>query len=100
MCEQMGEDPDWDKCPPELSDFPDIIIDALNIYNSLGERIYPDIGYVGKDFTNLNYLFTSHKIEEHLQDYVFETIMQIDSQKIQASQRKIKAQYDKIKNKK
>ena len=99
MCEQMNQEPDWDKCPPELADFPDIVIDSLNIYNSLGDRIYPDIGYVGKDFTNLNYLLKRYKIEEHLQDFVFDNLLKMDAEKIKASQRKIKAEYDKIKNK-
>ena len=35
MCEQMGEDPDWEKCPPDAEDFPDIVITAINIFNSL-----------------------------------------------------------------
>ena len=53
MVEQTGEEIDWDRCPPDAEDFPDTVLDALNIFHSLGDRIYPDVGYIGKDFTNL-----------------------------------------------
>jgi len=99
MCEQMGQDPDWEKCPPEIEDFPELVVDIVSIYNSLGDRIYPDIGYIGKDFTNLNYLLKRYKVKEYMQDFVFDTILQLDSRKIEASQKRIKAEYDKIKNK-
>ena len=34
MCEQTGQEIDWEKCPPEMEDFPNIVIDAINVYNS------------------------------------------------------------------
>ena len=37
MCEQMGQDPDWEKCPPAWEDFPEIVVTATNIFNLLGE---------------------------------------------------------------
>ena len=39
-------------------------------------------------------------IEEHQKDYVFDLIMTLDSRRIEASQKKLKAEYDKIKRKK
>ena len=39
MVEQTGEEIDWERCPPELSDFPESIIDALNIFHSLGNKV-------------------------------------------------------------
>ena len=51
MVEQTGEEIDWERCPPDLQDFPESIIDALNIFHSLGNRVYPEIGYIGKDFS-------------------------------------------------
>ena len=56
MMEQMGEEPDWDKCPPDWEDFPDLVITAINIYHSMGDRVYPDIGYIGKDYDNFDFL--------------------------------------------
>ena len=64
MVEQTGEEIDWEKCPPEMEDFPDSVHTAISIYNSLGDRVYPDIGYVGKDFTNLNLLYNFYYITE------------------------------------
>ena len=54
MCEQLEKEPDLDEMPPAIEDFPDIAIQAMNTFSALGDRIYPDIGYVGKDFTNLS----------------------------------------------
>ena len=99
MMEQMGEEPDWDKCPPDWEDFPEILIDIINIYHSLGDRIYPEIGYVGKDYTNLNFLLENYKIEKHQKEYVFETLLFLDSRAIEKSQKKLKAEYDRIKRK-
>ena len=30
MVEQTGEEIDWDKCPPDIEDFPDSIIRAIS----------------------------------------------------------------------
>ncbi len=99
MMEQMGEEPDWDKCPPDWEDFPEILIDIINIHHSLGDRIYPEIGYIGKDYTNLNFLLENYKIENHQKEYVFETLLFLDSRAIEKSQKKLKAEYDRIKRK-
>tara|TARA_Y100000361_G_C11089190_1_gene305500 strand:+ start:482 stop:772 length:291 start_codon:yes stop_codon:yes gene_type:complete len=95
----MGEEPNWEKCPPDWEDFPPIIIDTVNIFYSLGDRIYPEIGYVGKDFTNWEFLLKQYKIEEHQKDYVFDLTMWLDARRIEASQKKLKAEYDKLKRK-
>ena len=47
MVEQTGEEIDWDKCPPEAEDFPEIVLNILNVFNSMGGRVYPEIGYIG-----------------------------------------------------
>ena len=59
MMEQMGEDPDWDKCPPDWEDFPDLVITALNIFHSMGDKVYPEVGYIGKDYGNFDFLYKS-----------------------------------------
>ena len=99
MMEQMGEEPNWDKCPPDWEDFPEIVITALNIFNSLGDRLYPDIGYIGKDFTNFDFLLENYKVESHNKEYIFELILFLDSRAIELSQKRLKAEYDKIKRK-
>ena len=51
MCEQTGEEIDWDRCPPDSEDFPESTLTALNVFHTLGDRIGSDVGYIGKDFT-------------------------------------------------
>ena len=99
MMEQMGEEPDWEKCPPDWEDFPEIVITSVNIFNSMGDRIFPDVGYVGKDYTNFNFFLELYGIEEHQKEYVSELILWLDSRAIEISQKKLKAEYDKIKRK-
>lgn len=99
MCEQMGEEPNWEKCPPDIEDFPQTLLNALNLFYSLGDRIYPDIGYVGKDFTNFNFLLNKFGIEKHQEEYIFDIILWLDARQIKISQDKIRAEHDKIKNK-
>jgi len=99
MMEQMGEEPDWVKCPPDWEDFPELTLNALNIYYSLGDRVYPEIGFVGKDYTNYKFLQELYNVEAHQKDYVNETILWLDSRAIEISQKKLKAEYDRIKRK-
>jgi hypothetical protein len=99
MCEQTGEEIDWEKCPPEMEDFPDSVHTAINIYNSLGERVYPDIGFIGKDFTNLSLLYKNYYIEEYEEDWLFELLLFLDSYNIKESQQRIKSEMDRIKRK-
>ena len=99
MCNQTEQEIDWEKCPPDLEDFPQVVIDAINIFHSMGDRMYPEIGYVGKDYTNFQFLLEQYSIEEHQKDYTFDLIIWLDSRKIEASQKRLKAEYDKIKRK-
>ena len=99
MCNQTEQEIDWEKCPPDWEDFPQIVIDAISIFHSLGDRMYPEIGYIGKDYINFQFLLEQYSIEEHQKDYVFDLILWLDSRKIEASQKKLKAEYDKIKRK-
>ena len=55
MCEQLGKEPDPKEIPPDMEDFPEIAVLAMTTFSHLGDRVYPDIGYMGKDFTNLPY---------------------------------------------
>lgn len=66
MCEQTGEEIDWDKCPPESEDFPESTLTALNIFHTLGDRIGSDVGYIGKDFTNLDFILDNYFITEKI----------------------------------
>jgi len=100
MVEQTGEEIDWDRCPPDAEDFPESVLTALNIYNSLGNKIFPDVGFVGKDYVLLDYLLKSYNIEsEQQKDWVFELLSHMENNDVAESQRKIKSEYEKIKRK-
>jgi len=99
MMEQMGEEPDWDKCPPDWDDFPDLVITALNIFHSLGDKVYPEVGYTGKDYGNFDFLTNVYGIKEYQKEFLNEIILHMDSRAIEISQKKLKAEYDKIKRK-
>ena len=100
MCEQTGEEIDWDRCPPDLEDFPESVYTALNIYNSMGSRVQADIGYIGKDYTNLNLLYNFYYItEKEEKDWIFELLLFLDEREIKESQKRMKREMDKIKRK-
>ena len=98
MCEQTGQEIDWERCPPEIEDFPETILTSLNIFNTLGDRIYGDVGYIGKDFTNLPFIFDLYYVKEQTQkDWIFEVLLFLDNRTIEESRKQIKASYDKMK---
>jgi len=99
MVEQTGEEIDWERCPPELSDFPDSVLDSLNIFYSMGNKVYPEIGYVGKDYSNRKVLFELYKIEEYQIEWIMELLLFLENETVSESQRQLKAEYDKIKRK-
>jgi len=96
MMDQMGEEPNWDKCPPDWEDFPEVVITAMNIFNSLGNRVYADVGYTGKDYTNFNFLLDLYSVKKHQKEYVFELILWLEARNIETSQKSLKEQRDKL----
>ena len=99
MCEQTGEEIDWDRCPPDIEDFPESVYTAINIFNSLGNKIFADVGFTGKDYTNLDLLYEQYYVEEHEKDWLFELLIHMEVRSIETSQRQLKAEMDKIKRK-
>lgn len=99
MQSQLGAEPDPDRCPPGIEDFPDIVICALNIFSSLGDRVYPDIGYIGKDYTNLPIFLQIYDIEKADYDLVMRILHSLDSHVINKSQQKLKEEHNKLKAK-
>ena len=98
MCEQLGKEPDLDEIPPAIEDFPDIVILAMNTFGSLGDRIYPDIGYVGKDFTNLPYYLSINGIGDT--ELFLEILIYLESRAVEQSQEALKREREKLKRKK
>lgn len=100
MCEQTGEEIDWERCPPDFEDFPESVQTALGIFYALGDRIYGDVGYTGKDFTNFEFILQHYRIEEQIEkDWILELILFLETRQIKRSQDQIKSEMDKIKRK-
>jgi hypothetical protein len=95
VCKQLNTEPSEDKCPPSWEDFPEIVIDALNTFNQLGDRVYPEIGYIGKDYTNLNLFIELYKIED--KEFFIQLLSWLDSRAIKKSSEHLKREYDKLK---
>ena len=93
----MGEEPDWEKCPEDWEDFPEIVILGINVYNTLGSRIFPDVGYIGKEFTNYDLVLKHLGVQKHQEDFVFEIVQFMEQRDVEISQKKLKAEYDRVK---
>lgn len=96
MCEQMGTEPDPDKIPPDLEDFPADVQKAMVLFNKLGDRILPDIGYLGKDYTQLMVYMNVYEVEDR--KLFLETLLRLDSKLIEKSQAEMKAARDRLKS--
>lgn len=97
MCEQMGTEPNVDLMPPGMEDLPEIVQYAVNIFNNLGDRVYPDIGYVGKDYTNLPIFMRVYDIQD--EEFLLELLMWLDAKAIKKSSDQVKKELNKLKRK-
>ena len=97
MQEQLGRPPNPDRCPPGIEDFPEIIQIAISIYGRLGDRIYPEIGFIGKDYTNFPILLDIYDVDNA--DLVLEALSRLEYRAIKKSQDSIKREHDKLKRK-
>jgi len=95
--EQRGQEPDPEKIP---IDYEDLHYDAqlsLLIYGKLGNRVYGDVGFTGKDFTLLPILINYHEVIDT--DLLLDYLNTVDNYYIEKSQKAIKAEIDKAKKK-
>ena len=97
MMEQLGREPIETEIPPAWEDFPDIVVMAVNTFNYLGDRVFPDIGYVGKDYTNLPQYLQIYEVED--KEFFLEILNFLDSRAIKQSSEQMKKEYDKLKRK-
>ena len=95
----MGQPIEFEKMPRALEDFPDVVILAINVFNRLGDRVYPEIGYIGKDYTNLDLYIKVEGIEERNKNFFLEILEWLDARAIKKSQDQLKREYDKMKRK-
>lgn len=97
MQEQLGQEPVEQDIPPDWNDFPEIVSIAIKTFSMLGDKVYPDIGYTGKDYTNLNHFIDVYGIED--KEYFLELLHWMDSRVIKKSSEEMKRQHEKLKRK-
>jgi hypothetical protein len=97
MMEQLEQDPVEDEIPPTWEDFPEDVISAINVFNLLGDRVYPDIGYIGKDYTNLPILTDVYGVNDT--ELLMDVLNFLDSRAIKQSSESLKKERDKLKRK-
>jgi len=97
MMEQLGQEPIEEEIPPSWEDFPEEVLDAISIFNVLGDRVYPDIGYVGKDYSTLKYLAEVFEVDN--QELLVQVLNFLDSRAIKKSSDELKKERDKLKRK-
>jgi len=95
MMNQLGKDPIEEEIPPDLGDFPEIVIDAITTFNMLGDRVYPDIGFVGKDYTNLNVYLDLYQIEDT--EFFLQILHWFEGRAVKQSNDQIKKEHEKLK---
>jgi len=99
MQEQRGLEIIEEDIPPSVEDMPSTVLDAITVFNSLGDRVYPEIGYIGKDYTNLQSYMKVFSIEKE-NEFFFQVLQWLDARAIKESSEQLKREYDKIKRKK
>jgi len=97
MCEQLGQEPSEAKCPPDYEDFPLPLQQAIEVFNRLGDRVFPDIGYMGKDYTALPLHIEVVSVEE--KEIFLEALVRLDAALIKRSADQMKKARDSVKKK-
>lgn len=97
LCEQMGQEPSESKCPPDFEDFPLPVQQAIEVFNKLGDRVYPDIGYVGKCYDAIDLHMEVAGV--YNKEIFLETLIRLDASMIKRSSDQLKKAHDKLKKK-
>lgn len=97
LCEQLKQEPNEDKCPPGYEDFPEPVQQAIEVFNKLGDRVYPDIGYMGKDYTSINLHMEVVGVTQ--KDIFLDTLVRLDAFMIKKSAEQLKKARDSVKKK-
>jgi len=98
MMQQLGQEPKNSEIPPDWEDLPEDIVIAINIFNVLGDRVYPEIGYVGKDYTNLPICMSLYSISD--KEFFLDVLTWLEARAIKKASEQLKREYDKLKRNK
>lgn len=93
LCEQMGKEPKEEEIPISTEDLPPIVHKAINIFNTLNDRIVSDVGYLGKDYTLLPTLIRNSSEK----DLLIEIVVWLDKKHIAKSQELMERERKKLK---
>lgn len=97
MCEQLGQQPDYDKIPPDIEDFPEEVQSAIVTFAKLGDRVVADVGYMGKDYSALPMHMDLLGVQNRV--IFVETILRLDERMIKKSQEEMRREREKLKRK-
>ena len=97
LMEQLGKEPNPEEMPPSIDDFPELVVDAVTTFNLLGDRVYPDVGYTGKDYSNLDVFLKLYQVEDT--EFFLYILNWLDSRAIKRSQEQLKKEHEKLKRK-
>jgi hypothetical protein len=97
ICEQMGQEPDPTRIPVDWNDLPIIAQHSVYAFNMLGDRLVADIGYLGKDYTNLSVIMDTLEVDNR--ELFLEILHWLDSRAIKQSADAMKRERDKLKRK-
>lgn len=95
MAEQLGREPDLDKCPPDFTDLPWVVQEALQTYNKLGDRVADY--YIGKDYSLLIALKSLGLLPETNIDLFMEALLIIDEYNITQARKAMEKEIAKTK---
>lgn len=96
MCKQLGREPDEDKIPPDWFDLPEFVRIAINVFSALGDRVYPDVGFTGKDYTKLPIYLDLYEIEDV--DFFLDILSWLEARAIKKSADRIEREHKKLKS--
>ena len=96
--EQRGQDVDPDKIPIEYADLPYDAQIAYNIYSRLGNRVESNIGFVGKDYTNLPLYLSIYDIYDV--EFLMDLLLMLEVYFIEENAKEMKKMMDKYSKKK
>lgn len=77
--------------PPDLEDFPIDYQHAIIAYGTFPDKIMPDIGFMGKDFSFLKFYIELYEDDIVDQRFFFEALQKIDALFIEDAREKRKA---------
>ena len=97
MCEQLGTEPNPKDMPPDIEDLPELMQYAVKTFNSLGDRVVGDVGFVGKDYTNLDLYIKIYDIRDT--EFFLDVLSWLDSRAVKKSSEMMKKEMDKLKRK-